>query len=86
MRRQVLRAKQRRPEQQTGRARASAIIARRSELVAEIERLRRAGAASRFLENAQHLLTIWWSKSDWAAREQLLKSAGWLLALASVAP
>ncbi len=85
MRRQVPRAAKQRPAP-AGRARISAIIERRGELVAEIERLRNAGAAPRFLENAQHLLTIWWSKSDWTAREQLLKSAGWLLALASTAP
>jgi hypothetical protein len=62
--------------------RIAAIVARRSELVAEIAQLRETGRASRFVENAQRLLTNWWSRSDWAGREELLKSAGWLVGLA----
>jgi hypothetical protein len=74
-----------RPVRQTSKVHIDAIVDRRTALVAEIGRLRAAGAASRFLENAQMLLTLWWSKADWAGREQLLKSASWQVGLAKAA-
>jgi hypothetical protein len=37
---------------------------------------------SRFVRNAQHLLTRWWSTASWAARQDLLKTVEWLIQLA----
>jgi hypothetical protein len=68
------------------RAEIDAILARRDDLVAEIRRLQASGANSRFVLNAQHLLTLWWSRSDWTAREELLRTAGWLIGLVRAAP
>jgi hypothetical protein len=36
---------------------------------------------SRFVENAQQLLTRWWSTAGWVEREQLLKTVEWLIGL-----
>jgi len=53
----------------------------RERLVADIAQLRERGATSRFINNAQQLLTRWWSTATWTAREELLKSAEWLVRL-----
>ena len=44
--------------------------------------LRKRGTTSPFLDNAQQLLTGLWSGANWAARERLLKAAGWQVQLA----
>jgi hypothetical protein len=67
--------------QQVSRRKADAILTRRDRLMAEITGLRRQAAESQFLENAQQLLTRWWSGANWNAREDLLKTAGWLVRL-----
>jgi hypothetical protein len=63
------------------RQKINSILSRREGLVAELAVLRRQGSESRFLENAQQLLTRWWSGASWDAREELLKSADWLIRL-----
>jgi hypothetical protein len=55
------------------------ILNRRGELVAELAQLREREGSSQLIENAQHLLTRWWAAAGWSAREDLLKTAGWLL-------
>jgi hypothetical protein len=55
------------------------ILARRGALVAELAQLRERAGSSQLIENAQHLLTRWWAAAGWSAREDLLKTAGWLL-------
>jgi hypothetical protein len=39
------------------------------------------GGARPFLEKAHTLLTRAWSRADWRMREQLLKTAAWLIDL-----
>ncbi len=41
--------------------------------------LRKEGGDPTFIENAQQLLTRWWAGANWAAREDILKSATWLV-------
>ena len=46
----------------------------------EIARLRSArDAPAEFLDKARALLTRHWGKATWSAREDLLKTAGWLV-------
>ena len=71
----------RRAPQRTPRAREAGILARRDRLVAEVALLRRRGEPSKFIDNAEQLLTRWWSRASWNAREELLKSADWLVRL-----
>ena len=59
--------------------RIEAILARRGELVAELAQLREREGGSQLIDNAQHLLTRWWAAAGWNGREDLLKTAGWLL-------
>jgi hypothetical protein len=56
-----------------------AIVIRRQQLVAELAMLRKEGGDPTFIENAQQLLTRWWAGANWAAREDILKSATWLV-------
>ena len=63
------------------RRKMESILTQRERLVADIALLRARGDTSRFIDNAQQLLTRWWSTSNWNAREELLKSAGWLIQL-----
>jgi hypothetical protein len=49
----------------------------------EIAALQRSGRASQFITNAEELLTRWWGTANWNARQELLKSAGWMLQLES---
>jgi hypothetical protein len=66
---------------QPSRQKINAILSRRERLVGELALLRQQGAASRFVDNAQQLLTRWWSGATWDGREELLKSADWLIRL-----
>jgi hypothetical protein len=43
--------------------------------------LRDRGQASKFIDNAQVLLSRLWSRASWDARDELLKSADWLIRL-----
>jgi len=43
--------------------------------------LRDRGQASKFIDNAQVLLSCLWSRASWDARDELLKSADWLIRL-----
>jgi hypothetical protein len=63
------------------RQRINSILSRRERLVGELALLRQQGAASKFIDNAQQLLTRWWSGASWDGRKELLKSADWLLRL-----
>jgi hypothetical protein len=63
-----------------GRVNTDSILMRRSRLVAEVAELREGGA-SPLTDNAQQLLTRWWSSAGWRAREQLLRTTQWLIQL-----
>lgn len=66
------------PRRQTRRA-IDAILARREQLMREVAELRGPDASSAFVANAQQLLTRWWSRASWDAREELLKNVEWLV-------
>jgi hypothetical protein len=57
------------------------ILSQREHLMADIESLRKQDTNSRFLDNARQLLTRWWAAATWSAREDLLKTAAWLVHL-----
>ena len=58
---------------------AAAVLARRRKLMLEIAMLQEAGQNSRFIANAEQLLTRWWAAVSWKSRGELLKTADWLL-------
>ena len=63
------------------RRRIDAILSQRGRMIAELAALREGDRKSKHLENALQLLTRWWCKASWSAREGLLRSAGWLVRL-----
>jgi hypothetical protein len=67
--------------QQTLHHKVKTILSQRDRLIAEIGFLRERGAGSKFIDNAQQLLTRWWSTANWNAREDLLRTADWLVRL-----
>ena len=60
---------------------AAAVIGQRERLVAEIAAIRKLGQASELTVKAERLLTRWWARANWEARERLITSAEWLLRL-----
>jgi len=68
------------PNPQASRQKASMILARRDQLIGELARLRHQGS-SPFIAKAQQLLTRWWSGASWAARDELIRNADWLIRL-----
>jgi hypothetical protein len=69
-------AAERNPEQK-----ANTIVTQRNRLIEQIGLLRQRGAASRLTDNAEQLLTRWWPTANWRGREELLRSAEWLLSV-----
>lgn len=67
---------------QLTRNRVEDILARREQLMADLSRLRQEGEGARFADNARKLLTRWWSTNNWHSREELLRSAEWLIRVA----
>jgi hypothetical protein len=67
--------------QRGSRRKIDNILRQRERLIAEMMQLRGQGQASNFIDNAQVLLTRLWSPASWHAREDLLKSADWLIRL-----
>jgi len=70
-----------RSEQPAAQQKVTLILAQRERLIADIAALRDRGASSRFVDNAQQLLTRWWSTANWNGREELLRTADWLVRL-----
>jgi hypothetical protein len=70
-----------RAHQRSSRQKIDNILRQRQRLVAEMRQLRDRGQASKFIDNAQVLLTRLWSPASWDARDELLKSADWLIRL-----
>ena len=58
---------------------AATVLARRRRLMLEIAMLEKSGQRSRFIANAEQLLTRWWAAANWKSRNELLKTADWLL-------
>ena len=61
--------------------RAALVIGQRERLVAEIAAIRKLGQASDLTAKAEGLLTRWWARANWEARERLISAAEWLLRL-----
>ena len=55
------------------------MLARRRRLMLEIAMLEKSGQRSKFVANAEQLLTRWWAAANWKSRNELLKTADWLL-------
>lgn len=72
-------AKDGRSRQALARRKAESIEARRQALIDELASLRAHSKEAKFAENALELLTRWWTKANWNARERLLKDAIWLI-------
>jgi hypothetical protein len=68
--------------QRSSRRKTENILRQRERLIAEMMQLRDRGQASKLVDNAQALLTRLWSPASWDTREDLLKSADWLVRLA----
>ncbi|MEA2870831.1 MAG: hypothetical protein QOH67_807 [Hyphomicrobiales bacterium] len=67
------------PEALPPKRQAAAVLARRKTLMLEIAMLQESGQNSRFIANAEQLLTRWWAAANWKSRGELLKTADWLL-------
>jgi hypothetical protein len=65
--------------------RAGALVSQRDLQVTAITVLR-SGRCARcpFLRKAETLLTRYWARSDWLAREEILRTVQWLLEMAKL--
>jgi hypothetical protein len=64
----------------SGRVRS--LLSQRDRLMNEIVALRSvATAPAPFLDKADQLLTVFWGKATWQSREEILRSAQWLLTI-----
>ena len=63
------------------RRQAAAVIDKRERLVAEITTIRKLGLGSELTAKAERLLTRWWARANWEARERLISAAEWLVRL-----
>jgi hypothetical protein len=68
-----------RPSQPTSRLRIEEILRERERLIAKVQSLGALDEHSEAARKAQQLLTRWWAKANWNAREELLKAAAWVL-------
>jgi hypothetical protein len=59
------------------------LLSQRDEQAAEIAMLlSRKSTPSRFIKKAETLLTRYWARADWQAREEILRTVRWLLSMA----
>jgi hypothetical protein len=59
------------------------LLSQRDEQVTEIAMLRsRKSGLSPFVRKAETLLTRYWARADWQAREEILRTVRWLLGMA----
>jgi len=78
------RRQRRAPKRKTvspARRQAAAVIDKRERLVAEIASIRKLGHGSELTVKAERLLTRWWARANWEARERLISAAEWLVRL-----
>ena len=61
------------------RQRVENILLHRERLIAEVKGLGTVAGCSESAKKAQQLLTRWWAKADWNAREELLRVAEWVI-------
>jgi hypothetical protein len=65
------------------RQRVESILRQRERLIAEVQGLSTVEGYSASAKKAQQLLTRWWAKADWKAREELLRVAEWVIRVES---
>jgi hypothetical protein len=63
----------------TQRQRVEGILRQRERLIAEVQGLSSVEGCAESARKAQQLLTRWWAKADWKAREELLRVAEWVI-------
>lgn len=68
-----------RQHQPTSRLRIEEILRERERLIARVQNLGSAEEHSEAARKAQQLLTRWWARANWNAREELLKAAEWVI-------
>jgi hypothetical protein len=61
------------------RQRIESILRQRERLIAEVQGLSAVEECAESAKKAQQLLTRWWAKADWKAREELLRVAEWVI-------
>ncbi len=61
------------------RQRVENILRRRERLIVEVQALSAVEGCAASAKKAQQLLTRWWAKADWSAREELLRVAEWII-------
>jgi hypothetical protein len=61
------------------RERIEDILRQRERLIVEVQGLSAVEGCTESAKKAQQLLTRWWAKADWKAREELLKVAAWVI-------
>jgi hypothetical protein len=64
---------------QSQRQRIDSILRQRDRLIAEVQGLSTTKGCSEPAKKAQQLLTRWWARADWKAREELLRAAEWVI-------
>lgn len=65
--------------QPSQRQRVEGILRQRERLIAEVQGLSAVEGCAESAKKAQQLLTRWWAKADWKAREELLRVAEWVI-------
>jgi hypothetical protein len=59
------------------------LLSQRDEQAGEIAMLlSHESTPSRFIKKAETLLTRYWARADWQAREEILRTVRWLLSMA----
>jgi hypothetical protein len=61
------------------RERIEGILRQRERLIVEVQSLSTVDGCAESAKKAQQLLTRWWAKADWKAREELLRVAAWVI-------
>lgn len=64
---------------QSTRQRIESVLRQRELLIAEVQGLNAMEGCSESAKKAQQLLTRWWARADWKAREELLRVAEWVI-------
>lgn len=76
-------SRRRQPRQASYSKHLVSLLTQRDEHITEIEMMRsRQKKASPFIKKARTLLTRYWARADWQGREEILRTARWLLNVA----
>jgi hypothetical protein len=73
-----------RPRDTGQRERIEGILRQRERLIVEVQSLSTVEGCAESARKAQQLLTRWWAKADWKAREELLRVAAWVIRVEAI--